>query len=560
MPTEEREQAECFLEFDNSQILVAVCWRILKDFSELISIVVQKANVPSEKKENLGVLYRNLLLNLRHKGALLSVYNSFVSICKSICCENSLCDLPLKWLNELILSLDSVNPLLSITRRSGGIPYLFQALIICEIDVLKNNSILQIIIPPLISIVLKSKNESKIHAINILRILFKNSLIGTELMNFSESVLCLCIKGFTNEDWSVRNGCLMLFSSLLIRIFGCNRQSSNRSINQISFNDFYQKFNLELIPLTLEELTKSTQNPLKTQCLHPSLFPILSLISRLSPSSNLIYSDVRHEFLNLILKCFWSPVFKLREIAASCVVSLIDSNEFYLNNFVYWLFNRPSYSNNWFHASLNVAVNLKNFKLLTSFHINIIEESIEKQKNISPLNVYLIQNTLHIYNCKFNLKADSEIGKKLLFLCIPLSSHYSCDIFSRHSNISLTIDELVNIFNSKCSNFCMSKCLDEIVRIEKKSLDLENSCNIDLTDIIFKTNSISLIPSVIRYLKHKFIQQQNLQNERSQSSMYSAENIFPFLLFTQNPRFQLRLGLKFQILSIVLQVGVLNLV
>ena len=417
------------LEFSSSQALVATCWRILKDFSELVAIIIERNLVSTIQKEQVCICYKELLLNLRHKGALLSVFNAFLSICKNICHESSLCHLPSKWINEIITSLDSISPLLSFTRRSGGIPYLMEALIICELSELKNKLILETTINSLVDIITHSKSKSQIHSINILRILFKDSTIGTELVSFSEKVLCICVNGFTSKDWSVRNGCLMLFSSLVLRIFGCNRQSTNKTINQITFEQFYQKYNSHLIPLIMSELRKSTQSSIDQANLHPSLFPILSLISRLAPSSCCKKYQVRNEMLNFVIKCFLSPVYKLREIAASCSVVLVDIDEIHLNHFVNWMLKKHQNSNNWIHSVISVLSQLKAHNLLLPIHLNMFRDAFKA--NLSPLNVYLFCKQFGISVEAFSDVSDSIIGKKLLRLCHPLTEHFSCDIFSK---------------------------------------------------------------------------------------------------------------------------------
>ena len=325
----------------------------MKEYSQLIAIVTEETN-STGKIAQIASGYKDLLLNIKHKGALSSVYETFLKFLKKMTKNQDLCKIPSDWLLDISDSLDTVSPVLSFTRRSGGLPLLFLALVICESENMQNREVVSKVVSKLTDAIAQDKLESKIHAINILRTLFKDSSVGADLLNFAESVFCSCINGFAAQDWSVRNGCLMLFSSLVLRIFGCNREASNQTIIQISFDDFHRRFNCKLVPLMVEELTVCTKTIHQDTNLHPSLFPILSIMARLAVSDPVNVCSIRQQFVNNVMKCFSSPVLKIREIASTCLIRLIPTNSSYLNNFITVLFSQKLYSNNWIHSCLFV--------------------------------------------------------------------------------------------------------------------------------------------------------------------------------------------------------------
>jgi thyroid adenoma-associated protein len=247
-----------------------------------------------------------MLLYIRHRGAFLSIYNGFYAICVNLLQSKEHCFIPIQRLDELIDSISNVNAILSVTRRSGGLPFLVQALTISQHDTLRNRAVFSVLISRLSSLLSQpeSSTETKVHCLNVLRALFKVSKIGTEIVQFADEILSICICGFTSRDWAVRNGCLMLFSVLITRIFGCKgANETGLTLSQITFAEFYSRFNVKIVPLMLEQLALSTKNIKSATCLHPSLFPILSLLNRLAPGNPRPLARCR-EFAQLVISCF----------------------------------------------------------------------------------------------------------------------------------------------------------------------------------------------------------------------------------------------------------------
>ena len=501
----------------------SIDWRVLKEYSLLVCTMLHKSKLLDRHLLQLATSYKELLLEIKHKGALSSAYDTFLEILKKIAQQQELCKLPSEWLADSLCCLDDVSPVLSYTRRSGGLPFLCLALVICTAEWMKNKQILSTTIASLVSTMSNGNSESRIHAINILRVLFKDSSIGVEILNFTETVLCACINGFTSQEWPVRNGCLMLFSALVLRIFGCIKEASTQTVNQLSFDEFYRKFHRGLIPKMLQELAICTENVHCETNLHPSLFPILAMLSRLSIGNSIVDCECRRQFATFLIRCFSSPVLKIREMAALCLPRLIDADS--VDRLLHRLFEHRPHSNNWLHSCLMLAIELKKLNILVASHLSIIQKALSTVNDLLPYHAFLIQNELNI-SMELQIK-NSLIGHNLSILCKPLQSHVNCDLFCKHGDISqVKSSELVRIFNARCNQLCMSKCLDELCRRnEFVACSIDNfDGEINLCDFLFKTQSTALICSVIRYI-HNFFNQFSIESIISVFSFYSQPDV-----------------------------------
>ena len=64
----------------------------------------------------------------------------------------------------------------------------------------------------------KDTDDSKIHALNILRFIFQDSLLRNDITKFLTPAMILATENFKSESWSIRNSALMCFTSLTKRL------------------------------------------------------------------------------------------------------------------------------------------------------------------------------------------------------------------------------------------------------------------------------------------------------------------------------------------------------
>ena len=74
--------------------------------------------------------YREMLMFIRHRGVFLSIYSALYAIYSNVLRSSNYSLIPMKWLDELLDSITEVDAILSVTRRSGGFPFLVQALVL----------------------------------------------------------------------------------------------------------------------------------------------------------------------------------------------------------------------------------------------------------------------------------------------------------------------------------------------------------------------------------------------------------------------------------------------
>jgi hypothetical protein len=120
----------------------------------------------------------------------------------------------------------------------------------------------------------------------------------------------------------------MLFSTLLQRTFGTKKTKDEHShVNTLTGREFFVRYP-DLHPYLLKELKIAVDqllNNATAASVHPGLYPILTLLSRMKPS---VEEDDEKEtiltpFIPLVMPCATSTIYKTREMAARALVPLV---------------------------------------------------------------------------------------------------------------------------------------------------------------------------------------------------------------------------------------------
>ncbi|CAJ0651992.1 16322_t:CDS:2, partial [Entrophospora sp. SA101] len=169
------------------QIILSCCWRTY-------------ALVDYEQVRKGGELFKNLLISIRHRGAFSAIYPEFLKVCTRLLSSNQsdFFGLPKIWLEENINAIKTNS--ISITRRSAGLPYYILAIVYSESSSSNRRMLLPWVMKTLFEIGFKecrieNPNENnlivdkmvdipQVHAFNILRILFMDSKLGTEVLSY----------------------------------------------------------------------------------------------------------------------------------------------------------------------------------------------------------------------------------------------------------------------------------------------------------------------------------------------------------------------------------------
>ncbi|KAM4043647.1 LOW QUALITY PROTEIN: tRNA (32-2'-O)-methyltransferase regulator THADA [Anomaloglossus baeobatrachus] len=332
-----------------AQMVLVCCWRSMKEVSLLLGLLCQtlplqtdldspRGLITVEQVNEMGDYFKHHLLQSRHRGAFELAYVGFIKLTEMLigCKEESLRCLPRQWLSNVLEEIKSSDPSsrLCATRRSAGIPFYIQALLASEP---KNSKagLLKMTMKELISLAMPlsdlSGNSStipQVHALNILRAVFRDTRLGENVIPYVGEGTQAAILGFTSPVWAVRNSSTLLFSTLITRIFGVKRGKDERSKkNRMTGREFFSRFPT-LYPFLLEQL-ELVANTVDSQTgelkLHPSLYLLLLILSKLYPSPmDGTYSALSMApFIPFIMRCGHSPVHRSREMAARALVPFL---------------------------------------------------------------------------------------------------------------------------------------------------------------------------------------------------------------------------------------------
>lgn len=335
-----------------AQMVLVCCWRSMKEVSMLLGQLCQSLPldftdhsgvrhtglITEEQVEGVGLYFRQQLLQSRHRGAFELAYVGFVRLTDMLCRSGSqaLQKLPSCWLSEVLEEVKSSDPSskLCATRRSAGIPFYIQALLSSE-PKSSSCSLLKMTMRELITLATPSSDRDtegstvpQVHALNILRALYRDTRLGENIIPFVSDGMQAAILGFTSAVWAVRNSSTLLFSTLITRIFGVKKGKDEHSKkNRMTGREFFTRFPA-LYPFLLtqlEEAAATVESDSGQVKLHPSLFLLLLVLSRLYPSPMDGSSSPLGlaPFTPFIIRCGRSAVYRTREMAARALVPFV---------------------------------------------------------------------------------------------------------------------------------------------------------------------------------------------------------------------------------------------
>lgn len=123
-----------------------------------------------------------------------------------------------------------------------------------------------------------SQGQSENHVISLQACQFLSSMDTQILIALIVIAgIQIALKGLASPHWEVRNAGGMCFSALTLRMLGFKNEGNRSSVTP---SQLFQRFP-ELLPVLVHQLEAGMQKLVSTTALHPALFPILALLSRL---------------------------------------------------------------------------------------------------------------------------------------------------------------------------------------------------------------------------------------------------------------------------------------
>ena len=287
------------------QIILLCSWRIIKEVSLLLGEICLKAPLINdgiglldvEQILSIGDHFLELLAKTKHRGAFEQCFFGFSQLCLRlwVCQEPELHKLPSQMLHQMITSISGVekenSELLTMknlcaTRRSAGLPFMIQALITSELKVSTNKNF-HFVMKNLIQFCKHGEYlETRTHSLNILRSLFRCSDLNEAISEYIAEGMKCAILGYGAESWIERNSSTLLFSSLMVRIFGVQRTKDSDEINiknKMTGRLFFFRYP-ELYDFFMEQLNEAADH-VKVVKMNAKLHPLLMLLIRLYPSA-----------------------------------------------------------------------------------------------------------------------------------------------------------------------------------------------------------------------------------------------------------------------------------
>ncbi|XP_037051446.1 thyroid adenoma-associated protein homolog [Bradysia coprophila] len=485
-PRSQHDNTECLS--TTPQMLLLCSWRTVKEVSLLLGDLTLNAPILTESSPGvvtveeileIGNHFHVLLSETKHRGAFEQAFVGFSKLCVRLwrAKESRLHQLPMIWLKDL-LNIISGNDSSSATdlkfdkicstRRSAGVPFMIQAILTSELQVCTTNGLKYSMVTLLEICRNGSAAEARTHALNILRALFRCTDLGDSIGEYISDGIECAIRGYSSDNWPERNSSTLLFSSLIIRVFGVQRTKDSENLNirnKMTGRIFFLKYP-RLFDFFILELQSATRSIEKDQ-VPPTLHPLLILLSRLYPSavdgcsSNLKLSLL----LPFIAQCTHSPELGTRKLAVKSIVALVPQYELYnyVNGVVKQLLENGTTANmnsNAIHGSLLqiyhliksvdtklFAKHFDDFVSLTKAYLNL---NVLDSNNFVLVRVYVDSIIEILRRIGSSKVSETDLSASLVkvtgFLSTVLSEHQNNSIgFPLALKSCLVLHSMINI-------------------------------------------------------------------------------------------------------------------
>nr|XP_061803888.1 tRNA (32-2'-O)-methyltransferase regulator THADA-like [Nerophis lumbriciformis] len=339
---------ECVLLSQEHSLVLTCCWVSLKETGILLGSLVERILAESKPdmcflmKQHLEMaadIFRNILLKCRHWGAVEGCCMGFTKFCSALLSNHDpgIRNIPFRMLQQALLVVTSPS-CTSVTRRAAGLPMLILCVLSAE-EASKARPLLahsmQILLDtariPLAENWDQTRDLPQVCAVHTLQALVRGSGLGVAILKFAPTVTILALTLLSSPCWAMRNAALQLYSSLCSRMLGQRPSSvggTKHGMSPIAFFHHYSK----LQPFLLTELREAACD---LQCpphearlpLHPSLYPILTLLSQLQPGIQ-DSTDTLADFLSPLLQLSASPIYCVRVMSSKALVAMTPPSEY----------------------------------------------------------------------------------------------------------------------------------------------------------------------------------------------------------------------------------------
>eukprot|EP01135_Chromosphaera_perkinsii_P002542 Nk52_evm58s224 gene=Nk52_evmTU58s224 len=322
--------------------LVTVCgWLVFKEVCGLLGSLGEALPETHERGDNcilflnprqyvgMGETLISVIMKSRHRGTIEAANAAFGKVCRRCFVSRSemLSKFPRNQVYLIIEELSKSSRMASVTRRSAGIPYVVETILSAGCR-RANADLLRQCMTGLFELaeetVPRNYDETidlpQVHALNILRVIFKNSNLGNEMLQYSPQGLEIALRQISSESWAVRNGATMLYGAVVERIVGAKQhEDENAAFNGVAVEDVFSRY-----PSVLEILCEHLDTN------KSSLYPTVVMMSKFLSNGSQVFQDegernrfegIRSRiFENLRHTCLVSSIFQVRIMSARALL------------------------------------------------------------------------------------------------------------------------------------------------------------------------------------------------------------------------------------------------
>ncbi|KAL5009098.1 hypothetical protein ScPMuIL_014679 [Solemya velum] len=336
------ESTEDVLYSTDFQYLLSWCWKNIKgsclSLGELTSFCLKSETsdilLDMTATQRISDTFLTVLTQCRHKGVIEGCRTAFLKFCTCLfsSANTDLNGLPRQILEQVLSSIQQEERLTksSVTRKSAGLPVIVQCVLVSEMRSQKStllgqtlDKLFEVSVATVEDVKDDKQDLMQVHGLNILKALFSESSFSSIIIQYISRASVLVIEKFGSPYWAVRNAATRLFSTLVTKIFG-QKSGADKNWNTVTLQEF-SSYYPELTPLILKILDEALVTDLYAiDKLHPSLFPVLTLLGNLGiQEANQLQESLMKELYSKLEKLLGSPVYNLRHLVASACVAMV---------------------------------------------------------------------------------------------------------------------------------------------------------------------------------------------------------------------------------------------
>ncbi|TXT12824.1 hypothetical protein VHUM_01225 [Vanrija humicola] len=318
-------------ELDHTNLLSG-SWRATKEAAELLSALIAvplnaSATQTIWNREDGNKAGRTFLIwlhEIRHRGTFSRIAPSLALVVDAVKPRKEFAGLVESWVEEELETVALGQ--LSTLRRSAALPYSFLALVSSD-EALLDTAVERLI--DMAKLGPDTKDETKVHAMNTLKIVLLDGKQTRFLPRYLERTLLVALRAFESSNWNVRNVGLILFSTLAHRslatarykeVFGTRNALAGRQ-TLAAWDGRYP----EMIPYVADYLRRARKEGPATLTQHSPLFPILIIVRSLrwSPEG----AQTADSLFPVVEPYLGSVEWQVRDVASQALSSLLSSSQ-----------------------------------------------------------------------------------------------------------------------------------------------------------------------------------------------------------------------------------------